>query len=535
MTNTPRGPVGKTCSIVTIGLDGATLDLLVPLMEQDIMPNLRSLVESGSHGRLYTTIPAITAPAWASFFTGKNPGKHGVYDFWGPLRGTSKRTINDWTSIRGPAIWDIAARYGKSVGLINLPMSYPVPKVNGFAVSGMGTVRQDETFVYPPELLSEVNAASGYIPDMQGGRYAEEGEIHSFLDGLLHMTRQRIELGIKLIRANPVDIFMLVFVTTDRIQHILWHILDPDHPLHDENEAREYLPKIHECYRLVDEGLGRLVAAAEPEVATIVMSDHGFGPLKTHFDLEAWLRATGFLRYKLGMATVRRILNWTQADTMLFKGFSLLQPQLATTGTEAMVDSMLDWKRSRAYRDGAHGLGLSLNRRGREPLGIVDPGAEYQEVREALVSELRDLRDPATGQKVVDEIFRAEEIHFGPCSPFSPDILFTPAVGYKAGRRYYSSRLFWPAERRGIGTGWHRRDGMVVMSGKAVSRKTHLISAEIQDVAPTILYLLGLPVPDDMDGRVLTECIEPSVLDSNQLQIVDAGTQDAPSVLPGTT
>lgn len=508
MNTLPGLRFGEGNSVLVIGLDGATLDLMSPLMEQGVMPNLRRIVDSGCHGPLNSTMPPVTAPAWSSFFTGKNPGKHGVYDFWAPLRAGVTRRLNDSRSIVGAKIWDVLGRNGKTVGLFNLPMTYPVPQVEGYAIGGMLSTRLDESFAYPYEIMPLVTGDEPYVIDIEPLTYVERGARDAMLRDLISMTRRRIDIGVRLLSDYPPDLFMVVFVSTDRIQHFFWHILDPSHPRHDVRVARELLPRINECYSLIDEGIGRLVDAAKPSAATIVMSDHGFGPAWTHVDIEAWLRNQGYLKYRSGLPMARRLLATCKMESLAWKGLGILQKGKKVSPALAQIrDVMLDWEGTNSYRGDSAGYSVYLNVKGREPFGRIEPGREYEAAVDAIASGLQALESPEDGSKVIRHVYRTRDVYHGPRSCDAPDILLSFEPGYKGCKPQYSNRVLWPGSKGLPVTGTHQREGLIAMSGQRVAHQPHVISAEIIDVAPTILHLMDLPVPDDMDGKVIGEAL----------------------------
>ncbi|MCL5257543.1 MAG: alkaline phosphatase family protein, partial [Chloroflexi bacterium] len=426
-------------------------------------------------------------------------------------------------SIRSSTMWDVAAKLGNTVGLLNLPMTYPVPEVNGYAIAGMLSVRRDATFAYPSELLELVESMGSYVVDIEPATYIERGAIGEMLRDLVAMTRRRIDLAISLIESYPTDVFMTVFVTPDRIQHTLWHLLDPSHPLHNAKEGAALVSQIDQCYATVDEGIGRLISAAGPSAATIVMSDHGFGPLIRHLDIEAWLRETGMLKYRQGTRPARRALELAHAETLVWKGLGLLRgSRKAPLGLAQIKELLIDWPATKAFRGDAEGYSLYMNMRGREPWGLLEPGPEYDETRQTILQGLKALIDPDDGASVVDTACLAEEVYRGPFTYEAPDLLLTLRSGYKAGRQFYASRIFWPAQRDRWGTGCHRREGIVALAGPAVASTDKGLSASIMDVAPTVLYLLGAPIPDDIDGKIIADALQPGMLAARQPETAPA-------------
>jgi len=136
--------------VLIIGLDGATLDLLGPLMAEGRMPFLRSILENGAAGHLTTTFPPVTAPAWASFMTGKNPGKHGIFEFLYRRRGHLRQTPVNSRMVGAPTIWQMLSQGGKRVAAFNVPLTYPPQPINGLIIGDFLTPRGAQDYTYPP-------------------------------------------------------------------------------------------------------------------------------------------------------------------------------------------------------------------------------------------------------------------------------------------------------------------------------------------------------------------------------------------------
>jgi predicted AlkP superfamily phosphohydrolase/phosphomutase len=169
------------------------------------------------------------------------------------------------------------------------------------------------------------------------------------------------------------------------------------------------------------------------------------------------------------------------------------------------LDERVDWSRTKAYSFGYIGQ-IYVNLRGREPEGIVEPGEERRQLVAEIKRQLYELRDPDTGEKVVDAAYASEELYAGPYLDRAPDInVVMRDLSYitHIGRELASTRTFGPVSTQESAT--HRLEGLVILNGAGVRQGGVLVGTSITDLAPTILHLTGLPVPDDMDGRVLTD------------------------------
>jgi len=508
--------------ILVIGIDGGTFDLIQPWAEAGDLPNLARLMAEGVHGLLESTLPPVTSPAWPTFATGKNPGKHGVFDFIRPTGGQFE--LVNATSIRTPTLWQILSEAGRQVGVMNVPVTYPPAPVNGFVIAGMLSPASG-TFTYPADLLDR------YADQMKPYRIAphvqyKRGNEAEFAADLLDLVERRGEYALRLMSDYPYDFLMFHFQATDIMQHAFWKFVDPTHPRHDPQAAARFGPALKRIYQRIDGFIGQMLDHITDDTTIIVMSDHGFGPLHYVVNLNLFLLDQGLLQLKRGA--------WTRLKTGLFRagltpasiwhlieraGLQNYVWQVSKSTRNKVVGKFLsfddvDWSHTLAYSIGHVGQ-VYVNLKGREPEGIVEPGAEYKAVRQQVSDALRQLRHPRTGQPLVDRIIPGDQVAHGPHASRSPD-LHVILDGYRA----IAFPLFATDSRivtrqiRGD-SGCHRLHGILIAWGPEVRPKAPSLTgrgrtiegARILDLAPTILYLMNLPVPDDMDGRVLTDAL----------------------------
>ena len=500
--------------VLVIGIDGATFDLIRPWAEAGTLPHLAKLMSEGIHGPLESTLPPVTSPAWPTFATGKNPGKHGVFDFIRPLGGRFE--LVNASSLRAKTLWDILSEAGRSVGIMNVPVTYPPKPVNGFVIGGMLSPMTG-TFTYPADLLHR------YVDDLPPYRIApnvqyKEGNEDSFTADLLDLVRRRGEYALRLMEDHPHDFLMVHFQATDVLQHALWRIVDPTHPRYDPDLAAETLPAFRGVYQAIDEAIGRMLERLDDDATVVVMSDHGFGPLQHTVNVNLFLLEQGLLKLKHGvwnrLKTGLFMAGLTPASIWHFIESAGLQNyvwQVSKSTRNKVVSKFLsfddvDWARTVAYSIGHVGQ-VYINLRGREPQGIVAPGAEYRAVRSDVVEALRELRHPETGDSMVDEVIPGDTVVHGPYASRSAD-LHLVMDGYRsiAFPLFAADRRIVTRQIRGD-SGCHRRHGVLIAWGRGIRSGQRLEAARIHDLAPTVLHLLGLRVPDDMDGRVLTEAL----------------------------
>ncbi len=509
--------------VCIVGLDGATLALIRPWVAEGHLPVLQRLMGEGAVGELRSTFPPLTGPAWGSFMTGKSPGRHGVLEFFRREQGTYQQVLNSARDLDGKTIWKLLSEAGKHVGVIGVPLTYPPEAVNGFMITGLLTPAGVRDFTYPPELLDELESHVGQCRVRHDEKYRHSNP-EPFIREQYEILENNTEVALYLMRNRPWDMFMVHFYGTDRIQHELWHVMEPMHPQHNRLERQRYGNVILDFFRQVDASLGRLVdaLATEGDVVTLVMSDHGFGSVSKFINVNTWLLQQGLLQLKRTPATwFRRLLfrlgvNYsTAAKWVLRLGFGRQTVQMGRARREELQRQLflslddVDWPRTQVYSIGNFGQ-LYVNLRGREPQGSVAPGIEHKQVLDDLSQRLMAMTDPETGLPAIEMILRSEDIYHGPYADQAPDLLFlTRDMEYKAmGLSDFSShRVFNPVYGC---TGHHRMDGIMIWRGPGVIKEGEWIEgARICDLAPTILYIFGQPVPPDMDGQVLLDIFTP--------------------------
>lgn len=507
--------------VLVIGLDGATLDLIQPWADQGYLPTLRHLMATGAYGKLRSTIPPITAPAWTSFATGTNPGKHGLYDWIARKPDSYRFPPTTGLACKTPTIYSLLSQAGRRVCVVNTPMTYPVERVNGIMVSGLPAPSTRVTITYPPTLYGEILQAVGdYIlyPD-PGQAYSDAG-VDAFLKRLYDCSNLRAHAFDYLRGREKWDFAMVVFNGTDAVCHAMWKHMDPSHPLHDPSRYSKYGNAIRDYYQFIDEYLGKIVKGLDDDTTLIVMSDHGFGPFHKFIHVNNWLIRSGFMRLHPGLRSRAKAtlfhLGFSPMgvyDALMRLGLGGLKREVVRGQGQRLLKTLflsfddVDWSRTLAYSVGNVGQ-IYLNVIGREPLGCVHPDAEYEQVRAEIMAQLAELRDPETGEVVVEAIHRREDVYSGDQLEKAPDIVFIPRrlEYFGFGEYEFGGHKIIEAVRRGI-SGTHRMDGVCLAYGLGIRANLQVEGAQIIDLAPTVLHLMGEPVPEHMDGHVLQDIL----------------------------
>ena len=498
--------------VLVIGLDGATLDLIRPWVEAGLLPNFRRLMAQGSWGELETIMPAVTPAAWSSFLTGMNPGKHGLYDFVTRKPDSYDLELVDASQRDGETIWKRLSRAGYRVTVFNVPITFPPEKVNGLMVSGLLTPASEADASWPPELLEELRREVPGFTLVHPGIYSQ-GQEREFVRAIKDYTDMTRRTTLYLMKRQEWDFMMSVFMSSDIISHFMWAYMMNGTPPDLANA-------IQDCYRDLDAALGEIVQEAGEDTYLVVMSDHGFGNLRDFFHINIWLAERGYLSFKRNLLTwLKRVLfrlgitpfNAYQMARTLNLGNRMRQtarkqPGWIRTVLKSVFLSFadVDWSRTQAYSVGFGGP-IFVNLKGREPFGCVEPGTEFEAVLARIIEDLKCIRHPDTGELVVGKIYRREDLYRGARAGESADIIFMSRnndIGGYGMHEFALNRWIAPSPDH---TGTHRLNGILFLKGPGVKPGYEIQDASILDVMPTILALMGVPIPEEVDGKVLLE------------------------------
>jgi len=501
--------------VLVIGLDGGDLRVFRRMTAAGHMPFLSSVLRGGTSGELQSIFPPTTPPAWSTFMTGKNPGKHGIFDFFIYTNsGTPTRVVNS-SELKAETLWSMLGRAGKRVGVVNVPMTYPPRPVNGTMITDLLTPGTRKTFTYPAGLYKELKPHLGkYVISIPWREYPRH-RARSFLEDLVECSRRRRDYALHLMERDPWDFFMVVFSETDFLQHAVWSYLDPEDS-RDADDGIEHL--IIDFFGTLDGHIRKLCTSAGEDARVFFVSDHGFGKLLNYFHVNTWLMNQGWLSLKPWRLFTTRAV-WKLRKALRRK-----------VGHQMNILPLVRWERTRAFCVSAGEQGVRINLRGREPGGTVSPGREYEEVREEIITALGEARVPETGENIVDAVFRREDVYTGPHAGRGADILFI-CRGGRSLADVFPARVLMEATDWESGTGTHRLQGMFAAMGPGIRRDGTVKEAHLQDCVPTILYAMQQPIPSDVDGRVLSEIFEPEVLSACQPRFtepVEWGEGDRP-------
>jgi predicted AlkP superfamily phosphohydrolase/phosphomutase len=500
-----------------VGLDAACWEYLDPLLQGGRLPNLASLIGRGVCGSLQSTMPPITPVAWSSLVTGVNPGKHGVFE-WVRREAESHR----WTPVSardrvGTPVWARLNEAGVRVGVINVPLTYPVQPLDGFLVCGFSTPESVRELTHPPELLAEIEAGSGaYRPTVDAD--PDAGDPDALYTAEREHQAQIVEIAAALSEKQGVDVLMLNLMLLDHTNH-----------------SAPGMDLVERAMVDTDADLGELLAEFSPD-NVLVISDHGARRVKGVFLLGAWLADRGFLtredRPREQRAQVlnyvlqqwldgpsglperarryllRQVLHWlppwltSWVWQAIERDIPLALMQIQTL--DRFVPSATD-----VYPVGANRGSFRLNLAGREPEGILDNEAS-EPTLEKLEAALRTVLDPDTGAPLFGDLHRARDLYDGPFAGDAPDLVGDyygsdwGMVSTLPGLHSRTSTYFLESDRW---YGDHSRDGIYVFAGRDFRHHSARERARLLDIPATLLYLYDVPQPEDYDGRPLTQTL----------------------------
>jgi len=549
-------PPTSTGRTIILGADGATWNVLSRMLAAGKLPNFRRAIDTGASGPLESIENMRSASAWTSMFTGYNPGRHGIYEFYEFKPETYSIEFIPGSHKKVPGFWRYLDHAGQSSGVINTPMTYPAETLtnkSSYMIAGLdGPGKASPRFDAPDGFMARLESAMKceYViePGLTGAiARGNPQEAADILRAELESKRAAMRI---MMDTMPVDCLLFVFRSLDAAQHCFWKWMDPTHPKHAQcspDEIARFGRVIDDVYALLDDVLGDIFARTGPDDSVIVISDHGFGhkcPVSSK--LNRWLEAHGYLAYKDGGSkpgVVSKALKFVAANTnrSTKEKLARLLPGLRNWAQSKALFSGVDWSRTRVYSDSQFPR-LRLNIKGREGEGIVDP-----KDASALMAELRarllDMRDSVTGEKIVRDVFFRDEIYKGPYVAPAEDILVRwrediviHGVQMPPGKELPEEELsVMPGEDPKVISGDHQIHGVFIGVGAPFARGAQPAALRLLDLTPTILHLRGLPIPADMDGKVLTQSFDPAWLSSHPVTTTDESLRFTPSADTGET
>lgn len=464
-----------------LGLDGATFSLIDKWLEE--LPNFKHLVHTGVRGDLLSTIPPHTALAWPSIITGVHPGKHGIYQFWKTQTKGYQPEFFTSRDIRYKTFAQLLNEQGKKVGFVNIPMTHPPFELDGYIISWplSNTLR----YSYPASLVGELARYGGHYLHDLATMYTGQDNYHELA---LTFTANRLKSIKYLMKNYEVDFVFSVFTEIDRVSHYYWKYMDITHPAYTPDPVKENA--IFHIYKETDHVLGELLEELEEDTIFCIVSDHGFTQGKQNFYIHRFLEENGLLK-TLGNPHEEEV-GENNLDNRAWYLFNL------------------DMRKTVAYMPVPGCYGLNINLKGRQERGIVEP-EDYERVCGELIQLLKQVQDPYLKRPLFKAVLPKNLVYKGPRYEEAPDIILIPGCySTMVHHSLHSERCFGPADPNGL----HDEQGILLLHGPCFHEGIRIKGASIVDVLPTLLYAMGLKIPQDIDGNILIRVFKPEFLAS---------------------
>ena len=454
--------------VLIIGLDCAPPELVFDRWVGDLK-NLGHLMEEGIYGELESTIPPITVPAWTSMMTGKSPGTLGFYGF----RNRDNYSYDGMVfansqHVKEETVWDILSRERKRSVVIGVPQTYPPKPLNGCLITSFLTPDTTCQYTYPPELKGEIEALVGeYMLDVDNFRTDEKDRL---LRQIHEMTERRFRVAQHLMTAQPWDFFIVVEIGLDRIHHGFWKFFDEGHRKYQPGS--KYEDVIKDYYLSLDRQVGEMLSLVGKDTAVMVVSDHGAKGMEGGICINEWLMEKGYLTLE------------ERPKEMV---------PLSKVG--------IDWDRTVAWGEGGYYCRLFLNVKGREVRGTIEK-SRYHEVRDRLKRELEGLTDDK-GNHIGTRVFKPEEI-YPVVNGIAPDlIVYFGDLRWRSVGSVGVGSIHTFENDTGPDDANHSQYGIFIMEAPGMKACGKVEGLHVMDVAPTVLNLLDLRIPEDMEGKVI--------------------------------
>jgi predicted AlkP superfamily phosphohydrolase/phosphomutase len=455
--------------LVILGLDCATPQLVFEAWKDDL-PHLKSLMDRGVYGRLRSTDPPITVPAWTAMMSSQDPGMLGFYGF-------RNRSGYDYTSlyfananyVKAKTLWNYMSRNRMASLVFGVPQTYPPKPLNGMLVGCFLTPNKDVQYTWPDEVKAELDrvADGNYIIDVEEFRTDDKDQL---LKDIYLMTERRWKAFRHFYQKDPYEFAMVVEMGTDRIHHAYWRYFDRDHRLYEP--GTKYENAIHDYYVYLDQEIGKTLALFDQDTMIMVVSDHGAKGMRGAICVNEWMRREGYLKLK---------------D----------EPK---TRTKFKMDNV-DWSGTRAWGEGGYYSRIFFNVAGREPQGQI-PADQYEKFRDEIKAKLEAITDE-NGKNIGTKVYKPEEI-YRQVNNIAPDlIVYFGDLNWRSAGVVGGGDIHLFENDTGPDDANHDREGIFICNLPPERFAEIKPVYSIYDVAPTALRWFGIPVPEEMIGRSL--------------------------------
>lgn len=474
--------------MLIFGIDGASYDLVNKLIKEDKLPTIKRLSDSGLFGKLYATTPPHTALGWPTAFTGVNPGKHGIYQFWDTQAIEYAGKFMGSKDLAVPTVWSLLNKYGFKTGMVNIPMTHPPTAVNGFIITW--PLSNTLKYSYPEDLLIKIAKNGGLIANDLTTMCDGKSE---YLDKVGQFISKKVKTIQYLIKNYDWDFLWVVFTEVDRVSHMFWQYMDESSPEYRTDVDSKLKTAVEDTYIMIDQALKETVESLPQDTSLMVVSDHGSGVGEMDFYIQSYLYEKGFLK----------LLKVSEAEKERSESTQIFNKMNTGTIYECMHHEekyTVDWSKTVAYMAAPGSYGININLKGRQKFGIID-SKDYEEYRNMLMALLEEVECPKDKKKLF-KAHKREDIYFGDRVFNAPDIILIPDnYSIMAHHAIVPGTLFSTPEEKGL----HREEGIYIIHRENGTLKALTDRAYLQDVTPTILNHFNIAVPGYMDGKPLCD------------------------------
>ncbi len=513
----------KPRKVLLLGLDSADAELIEQWTDEGHLPTFARLRREGLWRRLRTTAEVMHVSAWPSIYTGTTPGHHGLYHAYQMRAGDQRvhRTLPEWCA--RPPFWKFLDDAGRRCIVMDAFMDARLPGFKGVQILEYGTWTWfSEPASSRPGLYDEIVKRFGRYPAPEHSNQVTIPEQLGFRDQLIRAAAVKSKAVRWLLAAHPWELAFVTFGEPHGAGHYLWHSGDPDYPLYPPGGLPGAPHPLREVYAAVDQAIGEILATLDDQTLLLIVSGDGMGPnySGSHLMPELLHRLGLFFAPSVGgqnrhdgapspkqglAAAVRGMIPLSVRQSIT----RCLPRSVRYRLNTKWMNADIDWPRTQAFCIPNSNEGyVRVNRRGREPEGIVADGEDYRQLVEALQTELDGLVNPTTGVRSAHAVHVMDAIFEGPERQNLPDVVISwdfdakvldrvqgTACGLITGKCGYQTPAYY--------SGNHRPNAFVLGYGAGVASGAGAQGGHIVDIAPTVFAALGVDPPAQFEGRAL--------------------------------